>query len=105
MSTLHPESEYYLHTNGTVHFKPHGDVEPDSPMVVRVWNANHIGTTPQVYLDWLRELRELGASESELHRLVDTQKLTEFIPDAKKQLHIAAAPQPEQPDSGESSDG
>lgn len=88
MSNLHPESQYYLHKNGTVHFKPHGDVEPDSPFVEEVWDANVIGKTPHSYMDWLKELKKFGARHSELHRLVDAQNLEDFIPGAKSQLEI-----------------
>lgn len=88
MSNLHPESEYYLHTNGTVHYKPHGDVQSDSPFVVRVWDANEIGKTPYSYLDWLKELKKLGANTSELKRLVEAQNLTSFISDSLEILGL-----------------
>lgn len=86
MGNLHPKSEYYLHTNGMVIYKPHGDVESSSPFVRAVWNANVIGGTPETYLEWLKELKKLGARKSEIIRLVKKQRLTDFIPNAWSEL-------------------
>ncbi|UPR37600.1 hypothetical protein H9K57_08295 [Vibrio parahaemolyticus] len=39
-------SQYYLHTNGRIIFKPHGGVDATSDFVVEVWNGSDIGKSP-----------------------------------------------------------
>lgn len=83
-SRLHPHSQYYLHADGPVIYKRHGGVDPTSDFVVAVWDANGVGASPGAYLDWLKELKALGAPASELERLITEQQLTAFIPDARQ---------------------
>ena len=79
MSTLHPESQYYLHTNGSVIYNPHGGVDVSSDFVVRAWNANTIGRTPKEFLLWLMEIADLGAAHERIRELWDKNELTEFV--------------------------
>ena len=78
-SNLHPQSEYYLHENGSVIYKPHGGVQSDSTAVKKVWNANFLTQGPHVYLDWLKELHALGANQSDLLRLWNAQDMDKWV--------------------------
>ena len=86
MSGLHPQSQYYLHANGMVIYKPHGGVDHSSDFVVQIWNANHIARDPASYSNWLLDLFKLGAPMSEIRRLAEAQKLLEFMPELKPEF-------------------
>ena len=77
---VYPESQYYLHTAGSVIFKLHGGVDVDSPFVKKCWNANFLSEGPITFLKWLGELRELGAIPSDLRRLWNSQNMDAWIP-------------------------
>lgn len=79
-NNLHPQSEYYLHENGSVIYKPHGGVESDSPFVKKCWNANFLSDGPIVYLKWLKELKDLGANREDLIRLWNAQHMETWVP-------------------------
>jgi hypothetical protein len=81
MSNIHPQSEYYLHENGSVIYKPHGGVDSDSCLVKKVWNANFLTQGPHVYLDWLKELHALGANTKDLTRLWTAQDMDKWVPE------------------------
>lgn len=95
MSTLHPESQYYLHNNGSIIYKPHGGVDDSSPFVKRVWNANGLAKSPGHYLDWLFECKELGANQEDIDRLWNHQAMDKFLTEptaiiARRRLEIIA---------------
>lgn len=81
MSNIHPQSEYYLHENGSVIYKPHGDVDANSPFVKKVWNANFLSDGPLTYLKWLKELYDLGANTEDLKRLWNAQHMDKWVPE------------------------
>jgi len=78
---MHPESQYYLHENGDVIYKPHGGVDSSSDFVVRVWNVNVIGKKPEIFADWLFELYSLDANHERIVQLAEHNKLFDFIPE------------------------
>jgi len=79
-TNIHPQSEYYLHENGSVIYKPHGDVDANSPFVRKVWNANFLSEGPITYLKWLKELKDLGANTKDLVRLWNAQNMDKWVP-------------------------
>lgn len=79
MTTLHVESQYYLHSNGSVIYKPHGGVDGSSDFVKKVWNANTIGESPGTFLKWLMELADLGANTARIEELWHSNKLTDHV--------------------------
>lgn len=79
--------EYYLHTNGSLIYKPYGDVESGSPCVVRIWSAASIGQTPQTFIRFLRGALVCGASKSEVERLAKHNKLDTFAPQWREQVY------------------
>ena len=82
---LYPESQYYLHTNGEVIYKPRGGVEVEAGgFVKRVWNANFLAEGPVPYCDWLKELVDLGANKTRVLELGNIQHLDNYITDWKK---------------------
>jgi len=76
---LHPQSQYYLHTDGSVIYKPHGGIDRSSTFVKKTWNANNIGKTPKDFLEWLTEIADLGAKHDRIRDLWETNKLTEYV--------------------------
>lgn len=56
-----PKAEYYLHTNKSLLYKPHGGVDVGSPFVIKKWSAKSIGQSPSHFLDFLLELKSLKA--------------------------------------------
>lgn len=84
-----PNGGYYLHENGKLIYKPHGLSDEDimnSDLVVNYWPNQHIGGSPQAFLNFLREAKAWGANASEVTRLAEHNKLNEFIPDWQVQL-------------------
>lgn len=81
---------YYLHTNGSLIYKPRGQVADfvDSDFVKKWWPSRTIGVTPQAFLEFLQEAKGLGAKETEIQRLHDYNNLASFIPSAKEKLGI-----------------
>lgn len=80
--------EYYLHTNGSLIYKPGGIDDPDSTFIVKIWNVNLIGKSPQTFLDFLMEAKKLGAKNKEIIRLFKHNQLDKFIPNVKEILSI-----------------
>lgn len=74
------ESEYYLHTNGDVIYKPHGGVDASSDFVKKCWNVSIIGKSPNAFFSWLSELKYLGADEIRVRELANKNKLDKYIP-------------------------
>ncbi|EHJ9981298.1 hypothetical protein KB976_000318 [Vibrio parahaemolyticus] len=72
-------SQYYLHTNGRIIFKPHGGVDATSDFVVEVWNGSDIGKSPVDFTYFLKEAWKLGADQSEIYRLAEHNDLDSFM--------------------------
>lgn len=73
--------EYYLHTNGSLIYKPAGGVELDSPFVVKVWRAESIGATPQDFVEFLAEAVERGANHGRVVELANHNHLDQYVAD------------------------
>lgn len=86
MSELNNNSEFYLHTNGKIIFKPHGGVDVTSPLVVQCWKAVTIGQTPRDFSHWLRKVYKLGANKSEVIRLAEQNQLEKYSPKWREQV-------------------
>ena len=86
MSEEMQRSQYYLHTNGTLIYKPLGGVDASSDFVVKVWRLSDVAPTPETFVDFLREAFVLGAYANEISRLADHNQLDDFYPDWKKQV-------------------
>lgn len=78
--------QYYLHTNGSLIYKPHGGVEHDSPFVKRVWEINDMNT-PQGYTTFLKEAWANGANRDEIERMINHNVLDQYIPDCREQIY------------------
>ena len=84
---INPNSQYYLHQNGKVIYKPHGGVDFSSPFVMHIWHAIDFAKGgPQSYVKWLGELKRLGALQSEIDRLYKEAGVEDFIPEEYKDL-------------------
>lgn len=74
------QGEYYLHTNGSLIYKPHGGVDPSSDFVKMCWNTDIIGKSPDVFARFLRSAYRAGAKLSEIDRLAEHNNLKFYIP-------------------------
>ncbi|EOD9553493.1 hypothetical protein ACJ7RV_002617 [Vibrio parahaemolyticus] len=74
-------SQYYLHTNGRIIFKPNGGVDTTSDFVVEVWNGGDVGNSPVDFTHFLKEAWKLGADQSEIYRLAEHNDLDSFMSD------------------------
>lgn len=79
MTSLHPQSQYYLHDNGELIYKPHGGVDSSSPFVRGVWSAWSFQQSAFHFLKFLLQAKCLGASASEIRRLHDFNNLSIYI--------------------------
>jgi hypothetical protein len=80
---------YYLHENGNLIYKPHATYEDmDSSFVKHFWTTMEFGGTPERFVNSLKEAQQLGAKESEIIRLMEFNKIDEWIPDAYAQLGL-----------------
>jgi hypothetical protein len=81
--------QYYLHSEShDLIYKSHGGVDETSDFVVRCWSVETIGATPERFLNWLKEAKSLGASDSAIKRLVEHNTLDEWILDCRDQLGL-----------------
>lgn len=72
--------QYYLHENGSLIYKRLGGVEVENGGFVRyVWECEMIGKSPKDFLTFLEEAKKLGANQSEIIRLIEVNKLDEYI--------------------------
>ena len=75
------KSQYYLHKNGKIIFKPLGSVDKKSDFVIEVWAGDKVGNSPVDFTYFLKEAKKLGAEDSEIYRLAENNDLDSFIPD------------------------
>ncbi|TGZ35344.1 hypothetical protein EQ875_01625 [Photobacterium damselae subsp. damselae] len=73
------EGEYYLHENGSLIYKPHGDVDATSSFVKRVWDVRYIGRTPQEFVEWLTEAYKAGANKEDIERVANANNLHDYV--------------------------
>ena len=78
---MNNSAQYYLHTNGSLIFKPHGGVETDSDFVKKVWSGNVIGKSPQSFVIWIKEAFDLGATRADINRVALSANIDAYIPD------------------------
>ena len=81
-----PAAQYYLHTDGSVIFKPHGGVDTSSTFVRRMWYLSEVAPSPLTFAKWLLELYNLGAKHSEIRRLTNRNRLFEFVPELRPEF-------------------
>lgn len=73
------QDEYYLHENGSLIYKPHGDVDATSTFVKRVWDARYISRTPQKFVKWLSETHKAGANKEDIERIANANNLDNYV--------------------------
>lgn len=78
--------QFYLHTNGSLIYKPHGGVEYDSPFVKRVWEDDYF-ETPQAFTKFLTEAVRAGANKDEVDRLILNNNLTSWVPGCREKIY------------------
>jgi hypothetical protein len=78
--------EYYLHENGSLIYKPHGDVDTTSTFVKRVWAVSSFCESPQAFIQWLEDARQSGTNKEDIERVAIANSLDEFIPDWREQV-------------------
>lgn len=79
---------YYLHENGSLLYKPHANHEDmNSTFVKHYWTANEFGgDRPQAFLGNLKQAKRLGANWEDIMRLVNHNKLTNYLPNCVEEL-------------------
>lgn len=86
---MNSSGQYYLHSNGSLIYKPHGGVERDAHLggfVVEVWKVDTVKYCPDTFLVFLSQAKHFGAKESEIERLAAQNKLSEYFPDWRNRL-------------------
>lgn len=81
---------YYLHIDGSLIYKPFSEAIDllDSDFVKHFWQADLIGESPDVFLDFLMEAQKLGAKKSEIKRLYEFNHLESYLPISKEMLGL-----------------
>jgi predicted oxidoreductase len=78
--------EYYLHENGSLIYKPHGGVQADSAFVRKVWPVSQISKSPHDFVSFLSVARGLGANKSDIYRLANKNKISDYISDWERKV-------------------
>ena len=77
-----PSSEacYYLHEDGSLIFKPHGEVEVEPGGFVRhVWSFETIAKSPKNFTAFLVDALNRGANRDRVVKLAEKAGLAEFV--------------------------
>jgi hypothetical protein len=81
-------SGYYLHNNGSLIHKTFLNILDlsESDFVVTFWYDTDISQTPKAFVKFLKEAREMDASDDEIYRLAKHNHLKNYVVDWEEQV-------------------
>lgn len=85
---IDPNAQYFLHENGSLTYTPLGGVS-EKPPVKRVWSAVQVTQSSKDFAAFLREAKQLGASQERLVDLFMKNRMWEQDPHLATDIGIA----------------